>query len=55
MKIELDLDDILEHVFEQTSDDDLHTFFELLCRWQDKVSDEIDYVQSLNDYAEDDE
>ena len=55
MKVQVDFDDVLNSVFEQTSDEDLHTLFELLCRWQEKVGDEIDYVKSLNDYADDDE
>lgn len=55
MKIEFNLDDILEHVYEQTADDDLHLLFEFLCDWKDKVSDELDYIASLDDYVEDDE
>ena len=55
MKIEFSLEDILEHVYEDTSDEDLHLLFELLCNWKDKVSDEIDYVASLEVDVEDDE
>jgi len=47
MKIEVDLDDIIEHVFDNTSDEELQTLYELLWQWSDRVGDEIEFVNRI--------
>lgn len=55
MKVEFDLDDLLNHTFENCSDEELSNFKELLSKWVDKVEDELEYVNSSEDCGEDDD
>jgi hypothetical protein len=51
MKIELDA--LLELVWETASDEDLSKIQSVLAKWLDTVEDEIDYVNNQNAYDTD--
>jgi hypothetical protein len=53
MKVELNLDTLLLLKFEDSSDEELDDLLTLLKKWVDKVEDEIDYVNNVNDYDTD--
>lgn len=53
MKVELNLDTLLLLKFEDSSDEELDDLLALLKKWVDKVEDEIDYVNNVNDYDTD--
>jgi hypothetical protein len=55
MNVKFDLDTLLYIKFEECSDEDLVTFQELLAKWLEKVEDELEYVNGLNDYADDED
>lgn len=47
MKIEIDLDTVLNEAFDNSSDDDLVPLKQLLEDWLVKVHDEIDFVREV--------
>lgn len=47
MKFEVELDDILFHVFDNTSDEKLQDLYELLWQWQDRVGEEIEFINRV--------
>lgn len=47
MKVEQELETLIEQCFEQIDDEDLSKLKRLLLKWVDKVDDEIVYVRSL--------
>lgn len=53
MKVEFNLDTLLLLKFEDSSDEELVDLLNLLSKWVDKVQDEIEYVNNLDDYDTD--